>query len=45
MTTRYEQSYYSDISRICNYLQSIAMDTVKISKSLETLVKMLEGKK
>ena len=38
MTTRYEQSYYSDISRICNYLQSIATD-------LEQIRKMLEGKK
>jgi len=45
MTTGYDQSCYNDISRISNYLQSIAMDTVKISKSLETLVKMLGEKK
>ena len=40
-----EARAYDDIARISNYLQSIAVDTENISKSLKTLVKMLEEKK
>jgi len=40
-----EARAYGDISRISNYLQSIAVDTENISKSLKILVKMLEEKK
>ena len=35
MVTGYEQGYYNDISRICNYLQSIATDLEQIRKLLE----------
>jgi hypothetical protein len=40
-----EARAYDDIARITNYLQSIAIDTDKMARSLETLVKMLEEKK
>ena len=40
-----EARAYDDIARITNYLQSIVVDTDKIAKSLEALVKMLGEKK
>ena len=35
MVTGYEQGYYNDISRICNYLQSIASELQSIRKLME----------